>query len=178
MKYRHIRARRRDAVTNYKRRMALLKGGMPRIVIRKTNRRIIAQAVLYSSGGDKTIAYADSKELAKLGWPSRANTPTAYLTGVLLAKKGKDKINGEAVLDIGLNKPVKSSVIFAGAKGAIDGGIKLLGSIEGDEERIKGGHIAAYSKSGSANYAGYKKSGVEVSEIVTLFEDIKKKIMK
>jgi large subunit ribosomal protein L18 len=176
MVYRHIRARRRSSQTNYKRRIALLKGGMPRIVIRKTNKRIIAQVVSYSETGDKTIAYADSNELIKEGWPSRANTPTAYLTGMLLAKKGKGIIEGPVVLDIGVHKPIKSSVIFAGAMGAADGGIKLLGNIEGSDERIKGAHIAAYSKEGKN--PSYKKEGIDASRITELFEETKKKIMK
>jgi large subunit ribosomal protein L18 len=177
MAYRHIRARRRSSETNYKRRIALLKGGMPRIVIRKTNKRIIAQIISYSENGDKTVAYADSNELVKVGWPSRANTPTAYLTGMLLAKKAGEKVEGSVVLDIGVHKPIKSSVIFAGAKGAADGGIQLLGNLEGSEERIKGAHIAAYSKTGNAN-TSYKKENIDASKITELFEETKKKIMK
>lgn len=178
--YRHIRARRRSAVTNYKRRIALLKGGLTRIVVRKSNRNVIVQAIAYGPKGDSVIASAQSKELGKLGWPARANVPTAYLTGLLLAKKGKASVKGEAVLDIGLYKPVKSSVVFAGAKGAADGGIKLLNSIDIDEGRLSGVHISDYAKSGKANkvqFSKYAKDSVDVSDIGALFESVKKKIL-
>lgn len=167
-------------MTNYKRRIALLRGGLTRIVVRKSNRSVIVQAITYGPKGDSVIASAHSKELGKLGWPARANIPTAYLTGLLLARKGKASINGEAVLDIGLYKPVKSSVVFAGAKGAADGGIKLRNSIEIDEKRLSGAHISDYVKSGRANkvqFSKYGKDNVDVSNMGALFEGVKKKIL-
>jgi len=179
--HRFIKARRRKAVTNYKRRIALLKGGLPRIVVRKSNRNVIVQAISYTAKGDSVIASADSRELKKLGWPARANVPTAYLTGLLLAKKGKGSVKGEAVLDIGLYKPVKSSVIFAGARGAADGGIKLLNSIEVDSKRLSGGHISEYArlaKGKGAQFSGYAKEKVDVSKLSDMFESVKKKILE
>ncbi len=178
--YRHIRARRRNARTNYKRRISLLKGGLTRIVVRKSNRGVIVQAVEYTPAGDSVIASAQSRELNKMGWPARANVPTAYLTGLLLAKKGKGAVKGEAVLDIGLYKPVKSSVVFAGAKGAADGGIKLINSIEIDEKRLSGSHIADYASSGKAaapQFSKYAKEKVDVANIGALFESVKKRIL-
>ena len=68
-----------------------------------------------------------------MGWEPRCNIPTAYLTGLLLAKKWK----GEATLDIGLYKPVKGSVVFAAAKGAQDGGLKLGANIEIDPQGFR-----------------------------------------
>jgi large subunit ribosomal protein L18 len=177
--YRHIKARRRLAATNYKRRIALLKSGLPRIVVRKSNRNVIVQAITYGPKGDSVIASAESRELRKLGWPSRANIPTAYLTGLLLAKKGKASIKNEAVLDIGLYKPVKSSVAFAGGKGAADGGIKLLNSIEIDEKRISGGHISEYAKiaKDGHRFSKYSKDNIDVPNLSQLFESVKKKIL-
>ncbi len=178
--FRHIKARRRTSVTNYKRRIALLKGGLPRIVVRKSNRNVIVQAITYGPKGDSVIASAESRELRSLGWPSRVNAPTAYLTGLLLAKKGKGKIKENAVLDIGLYKPVKSSVAFAGAKGAADGGIKLINSIEIDEKRLSGAHIAEYAKAGAGNktqFTKYSKENVDVANMNALFESVKKKIL-
>ncbi len=178
--YRYIRARRRSALTNYKRRIALLKSGMTRIVVRKSNRKVIVQAVSYSKKGDSVLASAESQELKQYGWPARANVPTAYLTGLLLAKKAHGKVSGNAILDVGLYKPVKSSVAFAGARGAADGGIKLLSSISIDEKRLKGSHIAEYAKSGKAHgsqFSLYKKDNVDIKSIEAIFEDVKRKIM-
>ncbi len=178
--HRHIRARKRSAKTNYKRRIALLKSGLPRIVVRRSNRRILVQAISYDRKGDMVLASAESRELAKLGWPSRANIPTAYLTGLLLAKKGKGIVKGEAVLDVGLYKPVSSSVVFAGAKGVSDGGIKLLNNIEFDEKRLSGGHISEYAKAGSkgVQFSRYSKDKIDISSIGALFESVKKKVLE
>ncbi len=179
--YRHIKARKRSAKTNYKRRMALLKSGLPRIVVRRSNRRILIQVVSYERKGDRVLASAESGELVKLGWPSRVNIPTAYLTGLLLAKKGKEAVKSEAVLDVGLYKPVRSSVVFAGARGVSDGGIKLINSIEIDEKRLSGGHISEYAKGGKAQgtqFSRYSKDNIDISNIGTLFESVKRKVLE
>ena len=106
------------------------------------------------------MASATSKELKKMGWEPRCNIPTAYLTGLLLAKKWK----GEATLDIGLYKPVKGSVVFAAAKGAQDGGLKLGANIEIDAARLSGGHIENYSKTEPARFGGILKGGIRPGE--------------
>jgi len=92
--------RRRLGLTNYKKRIALVKSGLDRVVVRKSNRNIIGQVVRYNEKGDLVLAHVNSKELLKYNWPVRANKPTAYLTGLLLAKKYKQ--DEELVLDIGL----------------------------------------------------------------------------
>ncbi len=95
---------------------------MPRLVVRKSNRAHHMQVIKYEENGDKVVASVNSRELKEMGWEPRCNIPTAYLTGLLLAKKWKGE--GDS-LDIGLYKPVKGSVVFAAAKGAQDGGLKL-----------------------------------------------------
>ncbi|MDE1865647.1 MAG: 50S ribosomal protein L18 [Candidatus Micrarchaeota archaeon] len=174
MMYRTVRRRRRTAETNYPKRVKQLKGGIPRLVVRKSNRGVLVQVVLYEENGDKVAASANSRELRKMGWEPRCNVPTAYLTGLLLAKKWK----GEANLDIGLYKPVKGSVVFAAAKGAQDGGLKLGANLEIDEARLSGGHIEAYSKSVPARFGGYSKAGFDPASIKAKFEEAKASIMK
>ncbi len=138
------RSRRARSLTDYKRRIALLKGGMNRLVVRKTNRCVIMQIVEYREDGDVILKSVNSKELVKYGWSPRRNIPTAYLTGVLLSKRAPNK-DAELVLDTGLYKPVKNSLIFAAAKGCIDSGMKLRGSIEFDESRLSGSHISGFA---------------------------------
>ncbi|MFC1648994.1 50S ribosomal protein L18 [Nanoarchaeota archaeon] len=133
--------RRRQSKTNYKKRLELLKSGKPRLVVRRTNTRLIAQVVKYDDKGDKVLVTVTSSELKDLGWKgSLKSIPAAYLTGRLLAKKANVK---EAILDIGLHTPVKGSRIFAVAKGALDGGLRLpVGeNIFPSQERIEGQHI-------------------------------------
>lgn len=174
MTYRMVRRRRRSSETDYVKRVKELKGGVPRLVVRKSNRGIITQIIKYEENGDKVAAVANSSELKAMGWEPRCNIPTAYLTGMLLAKKYK----GEANLDIGLAKPVQGSVVFAAAKGAQDGGLKLNGNIEIKPERISGSHIASYSKTVPARFGGYSKAGFDPVKIKEKFEEVKGRIMK
>lgn len=142
--------RRRLGLTNYRKRLKLVKSGMPRLVVRKTNRYIIAQIVESRKGGDLTITSVTSKELSKYGWKAGfKNTPAAYLTGLLLATKSKERGVKDAILDIGLQRPVKGCRAFAVLKGAVDGGLNLIFSedIVPDEHRISGKHIADYYSS-------------------------------
>ncbi len=131
----------------------------------------------YSVDGDMTVSTARSEELSKLGWMPRRNTPTAYLTGMALAKKLKGKTE-DYVLDIGVHNPAKASVLFAAALGAADNGLKLLNNIEFDRERLSGKHIADYlskAKEGT-QFSTYRKGGMDAAKIVKLFEETKKKL--
>ncbi len=177
-----IRKRRVQGTTNYRKRIALLKGGLLRIVVRKSNRGITMQVCEYSENGDKVLASANSKELKGMGWPSRGNTPTAYLTGMLLAHNASKVKDREMVLDIGLQKPTKASVLFAAAKGAIDSGLKVRSGIEFDEKRITGEHIINYAKSmkqgeGSEHqFSSYRKDNVDIERMNVLFNKVKDSI--
>lgn len=137
--------RRREGKTNYRKRLALLKSGKPRMVVRKTLRRIIVQFIEFDPKGDRVIACADSKDLVKYGWKGSAkNTPAAYLVGYLAAKRALSKGITEAVLDIGLHRPTRGSRVFAALKGALDAGIAIPhgDDIFPSEERIRGEHIS------------------------------------
>lgn len=138
--------RRREYKTNYKKRLNLLKSKKNRLVIRPTNRYIIAQIVQFHPDGDKIICSSNSKELKKFGWDiSCSNTPAAYLTGFLCGLKAiKAGISADAILDIGLKVSTKGSKVYAAGKGAVDAGMKIPISdkILPDENRIKGGHIS------------------------------------
>ncbi len=178
--YSKINRRRASALTNYDKRLALLKSKLTRLVVRKTNKSIIAQLVGYKKDGDYIIANANSSELKKLEWMPHSNIPTAYLTGALLAKKAKDKDVGEVVLDMGLYKPVKYNVIFAAAKGCKDNGINLKENIEFDEKRLNGKHIAEYAKKEKGNqvqFSQYAKAKFDVSKLDEIFDSVRKKII-
>jgi len=133
--------RRREGKTDYRKRRILLISGKTRLVIRKSNQRIICQVVSSKEGQDKVLTQVSSNQLKKMGWKfSTVNLPAAYLTGLLCAKKSKIK---NAVLDMGLNVSTKGSKIYAALKGAIDGGMKIPfdEKIFPSEKRIKGNHI-------------------------------------
>jgi len=150
--------RRREKKTNYKNRLALIKSGKTRLVIRKSLSNISVQFIDYKHNGDATITSATSVELKKLGWSNTGNICAAYLTGLLAGKKAKNKKIEEAILDLGLQTSTKGSRIYAALKGVLDSGVKVPHSKEilPSEDRIKGKHIS--------------------EEIVKKFEEVKKKI--
>lgn len=135
--------RRREYKTNYHLRIKLLKAEKPRLVIRKTNKYIIAQIVKSDEAQDSTIVYVNSKELSKYNWNyGFKNLPAAYLSGFLVAKKAEKRKIKEVIIDIGLQRSTKGSRIYAVVKGAIDGGLKINCPEEMfNEERIKGSHL-------------------------------------
>jgi len=136
--------RRMSKKTDYKLRLALLKSGKNRLVIRKFNNSITGQLIKYEKNGDKTIASVKSTQLKSLGWKNHyGNIPSAYLSGLLLGTKIKEKKIKEAVLDLGLQKNTKGCRLYAFLKGVVDAGINVPHSPEilPPEERIKGNHI-------------------------------------
>lgn len=175
--------RKRIGKTDYKKRMKLLLGNKARLVVRKSNKNIRAQIIIFQPTGDKIIASASSADLVKIGWKGHtANTSAAYLVGMILAKKAKKT---QCVLDIGQYTSVKASVLYAVAKGAKDGGLELSCSEEivPDEKRIMGEHIAKYAKTIKSDkarfekqFSKYIKSGLDPEKITEHFNSIKSKI--
>ena len=136
--------RRREQKTDYKLRASILKSSLNRIIFRKTNRYIIGEYVKSNDAQDLVITGVNSKELIKYGWKetySIKNLAASYLTGLLLGKKilGKEK-KAKAILDIGLQRNVKNSKIYAFLKGIIDSGVEVSCSKEilPKDELIKG----------------------------------------
>jgi len=134
--------RRREGKTDYQKRVNYLKSKKTRLVVRRSNKYIIAQVVEYSTKGDKTLALVNSKSLEKLGWTySKKSIPAAYLTGLILGKKAKVK---EAILDIGELHTREGTRIYAVAKGFKDAGINLScdEKMFPKEDRLQGKHIS------------------------------------
>lgn len=139
--------RRREGLTNYRYRERLLRSGLPRAVVRRTLRNMIVQFVQFEPTGDRVLATATAHELKKLGWEGAPdNTSAAYLTGYLAAHRAKAGRVSEAVLDIGLQAPVKGGRVFSALKGIVDAGVKVPHSPEilPKPERIHGKDKAAF----------------------------------
>ena len=178
--------RKREGKTNYKKRIALLKGGKPRLVVRKTMKNIYAQIIEFTPKGDRVLVSASSAELEKKGWKlSRSNLPAAYLVGYLLGKKENTKKIGETVIDFGLQTTVAKSKLYAVLKGAVDAGLKISHSDEvmPDEERIKGAHIEKYAKELKSDDARFKKqfskyikNNINPEQATKYFEEMKNKL--
>ncbi|MFH1247027.1 MAG: 50S ribosomal protein L18 [Candidatus Micrarchaeota archaeon] len=138
----HFR-RRRQGRTNYVKRLALLKSGVHRLVIRKQNKGVLAQLVNYSANGDETICQASSRDLQAFGITGKRNVPSAYLVGFLVGKKATSKGVSQAIADFGLHTASKGGVLFAVVKGAIDSGLKMNAGEEmlPSKDRITGKHL-------------------------------------
>ena len=61
-------SRRRKGITNYRKRLALLKSGIPRAVVRFSNAKITVQIIDFAKEGDKFLASASSTDVARAGW--------------------------------------------------------------------------------------------------------------
>jgi len=178
--------RRRTGRTNYKKRRRLVISGIPRLVIRPTNKHLTAQLIEAKPDGDRVLISAHSSELKKFGWLAPCGSlPAAYLTGLLIGRRAEAKGINDAILDIGLHFRGAGTRIFGAAKGALDGGL----TIPHDEktwpspERLHGEHIAKYSKLIMTDQERYKKtfssylnSKVKPEELTQHFTEVESKI--
>jgi large subunit ribosomal protein L18 len=177
-------SRRVKKKTNYKRRLGMLYSGEPRLVVRRSSKHMKAQIIIYERDGDKVLANATTQELEALGWKgSTSNIPAAYLVGLLIGKKAAKKKVSSAILDIGLQRNISGSKIYAALKGAVDAGLEIPHDAEifPSEDRISGKHIANYAK--TLKEADSKKFKVvftktKPDETPKMFESVKSKIMK
>ncbi len=177
--------RKRELRTNYKKRLSMLSGQKPRVVVRFTNQNVVAQLVSFEPTGDKIIVGVDSrKELKVLGWNySAKNVPASYLTGLLFAKKVLAKGIKEGVLDTGFKQPLKGGKCFAFLKGVVEGGLvvphdaDVVGVVA---DRLQGKHIEQYVQQvqgkNKGQFTQYLKSSGAGKDITKVFEQVKQKI--
>lgn len=172
-----IYKRKLQRKTNYRKRLILLKSKKARLVIRKSLKNVLAQIVQYTPDGDKVLFSAHTNELKKkYDWKAaRGNTPSAYLVGLLIGVKAKQNKIKDAILDVGLIKLTKNTIISAVLKGALDAGLNIAHSkdILPSEERIKGKHIAEYAKINKGKFTKYNPEN-----LLKDFESVKSKILK
>ncbi len=172
--------RRREGLTDYYLRTKLLKSGLPRVVVRVSNKHVRVMIVSSKPFGDITLASAFSQELRKFDWPfSLNNTPAAYLTAYLAGLRCLKKGFSEGILDIGLHKPVKGGRVYAACSGLLDAGFKVRvnESMLPEESRIRGGHIVNYFKaSGGKGFSKYVSEGLKVENMPKIFEEVKNRI--
>lgn len=175
--------RRREQKTNYQSRLKLLKSNRPRLVVRFTNKRIIAAIIKFEMKGDKILLGKDSTALDKFGWGfSQKSYPAAYLLGLLIGKEALKKGITEAILDTGFDTPLPKGRTYALLKGVLDGGLQVPHSPENifpSEERISGKHIANYAtKPKDKNiFGGYVKKNLSPEKITETFKQVQHKIL-
>ena len=126
-RYRVPFRRRRDGLTDYKVRLALLKGNRPRAVVRFTQKRVRVAITDFDPRGDRVRAAADSWELRQVGFPTTglASTPASYLTGYLAGLRAKSQGTTDAVFDTGLRRPTAGGRLLGALKGLLDAGVDI-----------------------------------------------------
>lgn len=134
--------RRREGRTNYAKRLAYIKSGRTRMVVRRSNKGFVIQFIDYSEKGDRTICGMHSSSLKeKFGFPAKCNTPTAYLSGLYAGMQAKVKGVKTAIADIN-STASRGAMVFAAVKGAIDAGLEIPFDPEKIvAERIDGSHL-------------------------------------
>jgi large subunit ribosomal protein L18 len=178
--------RKRTGRTDYHKRLKLLAGETVRLVIRKSLHHMRLQLVQYEPTGDKVLVSATTEELHKKGYKGgMSNVPAAYLCGMLLANKAKDKKIAKAIVDIGLSTPVGGSVLFAAVAGALAAGLSIPVDKAAlpSEDRLTGKHIADYAKMlkkdekiYNKTFSAYIKNGLAPEQLPAHIDDIKKKL--
>lgn len=143
-----LKRRRKENKTDYGKRIIMLKGGVPRIVFRKTNRYIIAQYVTSREAQDKVELGITSKSLIGQGWPKESqgslkSIPAAYLTGFFFGKKIIAEKLETPIIDIGMTRNLHKNKVFGFLKGLKDSGLDIKGEEQyyPEENRIKGKHL-------------------------------------
>ncbi len=141
--------RRIEQKTDYKKRLAILKSKKDRVVLRISSSQVKAQIIRYNKDGDNTIVSAYSKELVALGYTGNLkNTPSVYLTTLLLCQKAKKAGIKEVVFDLGARNYKSGNKIFAGLKAIVDSGIDCPHNEKAfpQKDRIEGKVISGHLK--------------------------------
>jgi len=178
--------RRRDGRTNYRKRRKLVVSGLPRLVVRPSNKHLSAQVIQASPEGDHVVASAHSSELKDFGWKGPCgNLSAAYLTGLLAGRRAKARGTANAILDLGLHHRGPGSRIFAAVKGSVDAGLEILHDekVIPVDDRIKGAHIADYSKKLASEpeiykraFSGYTRLKLKPEDLPSHFSQVQTKI--
>jgi len=144
---RSVFRRRRAGLTDYRRRLKLLRGNKPRAVVRISNTRTTCQLVSWAKEGDLvTVTVTGSDLLKKYGWPesfSQKSVSASYLVGFAMGKAALATGAKEAVLDIGLAASTPGGRVFSALKGMVDAGLEIPHgeNVLPDEGRLAGAHI-------------------------------------
>lgn len=141
--------RDREGKTDYHYRRSLLRSGKHRLVARISLQHVRAQIASPGDEGDEILASAFSKELSEWDWKGHtANTPSAYLTGLLCGYRALEEGIEECVLDIDRFVASPQAKVFAVLKGALDAGLYIPHeeNVLPTEERCRGEHIANYGE--------------------------------
>lgn len=138
--------RKRLGLTDYRKRLKILRAGKPRFVVRRSGKGVMVQVIKYKPEGDNVIVTVTDKSLKKMGLEVSGNsTPVSYLVGYMAGLKSKKLGESEAILDTGRYRFTKGGRLAAALKGFVDSGMEIPHDPEifPSEERINGGHLSS-----------------------------------
>ena len=177
--------RRLEGRTNYTKRLAYVKSGLARAVVRKSTNNLSVQFVQSDGGKDSIVTSAHTKELNEYLYKGHGgNVPAAYLTGYLAGKRmvGQSK-DAETIVDLGIQTVKHGTRLFAAIKGIVDAGVKVKADPVSfpKTERLVGKHVDAYaakepSKMNRTQFGTYLKEHVDVNKFSHMVETAKKTI--
>lgn len=180
--------RRRESRTDYRKRKVMILSRIPRLAVRRSLNNVLGQIIDAYPEGDKTLAAANSRELAGYGWKaSCGNVPAAYLTGLLIGFKAQSTGIKQVIPDIGLRRPCPGSRVFALIKGAMDSGLTIpCGDVLPEETRIKGEHIASYARKlveaepevYERRFSSYLSRSLKPEDLPAHFEEVKSNVLR
>ena len=173
--------RKRTGKTDYKKRIILIKSGLPRLVVRTSNNNISVQVIEYAPEGDKVLLTSNSNNL-KTYKLHKGNMPVAYLTGLMAGVKAKKLKIKKCILDTGLHKPRAKSKVYAALKGFSEMvEIPHAESVLPEEKRINGEDIQTYTLSLSGEdynkkFSTYARAGINADKIIDHIKKVKMEI--
>ena len=107
----------------------MLRGGLPRAVVRVSNTQVTCQLVSYEPEGDRVLESITGKSLVDSHkWPSdasRKSVPACYLAGFAMATSAISNGHSKAILDIGLAASSTGNRAYSALKGMIDAGMEI-----------------------------------------------------
>ena len=124
----------------------MLRGGVPRAIVRVSNTQVVCQLAQFDPEGDRIVASVSGSNLTAYGGPAGASTkaiPACYVAGYALGKSALSAGHDSAILDIGLAASSPGNRIFSALRGMVDAGLDVPhgeGVLPSDE-RINGAHI-------------------------------------
>ncbi len=182
--YRVAFRRRRENRTDYTKRLGQIKATTPRLVVRASNKGLRAQMIAFDEKGDRVLAQAISSELESFGWLPQANTPTAYLTGLMAGARAKKAGVKEFHIDIGMATASVGRILVAAGLGAKAAGLETaIDEKMVAADRLNGTHISNYAKEMKEkdpskfgkHFARYAAKNIDVTALPSLFEKTKQK---
>ncbi len=105
----HVVKRRVVRLTDYYKRFKMLKSGLPRLVLRKTGRYVIAQLVEYNPIGDHVLWTRSTKSLLETeGLVCGTNRRACQALGASLPFSE----TSDFIVDIGMRRPIDGKDFF------------------------------------------------------------------